>query len=169
MARRRMIRVSAPIITKAVIRLERQALNRVIRQNCTARQALKRLKLRRAGGRCARYGAARPRRGIVWDSPWIAVCNRLLNARSPAGAPGFDPNLFVDGIDQIHWDELNTSPDRPLLNRALRGTYPPGSTYKPFMALAALTLGKRTPQWGFYDSGRYTLAGHVFRDDKPGG
>ncbi|CCD28723.1 Peptidoglycan glycosyltransferase (Penicillin-binding protein 2, PBP-2) [Candidatus Glomeribacter gigasporarum BEG34] len=84
-------------------------------------------------------------------------------------APGFDPNLFVDGIDQIHWDELNTSPDRPLLNRALRGTYPPGSTYKPFMALAALTLGKRTPQWGFYDSGRYTLAGHVFRDDKPGG
>ncbi len=84
-------------------------------------------------------------------------------------APGFDPDLFVDGIDQMHWNEINTSPDRPLLNRALRGTYPPGSTYKPFMALAALTLGKRTPQWSFYDPGRYTLAGHVFRDDKPGG
>jgi penicillin-binding protein 2 len=48
--------------------------------------------------------------------------------------PTFDPNLFVDGIDQESWDELNESLDKPLLNRALRGTYPPGSTYKPFMA-----------------------------------
>ncbi len=84
-------------------------------------------------------------------------------------APSFDPNAFVDGIDQQTWDELNTSTDRPLLNRPLQGTYPPGSTYKPFVALAALALGKRTPQWGFQDPGSYTLAGHTFRDDVPWG
>ncbi|MGI4815631.1 MAG: penicillin-binding protein 2 [Janthinobacterium lividum] len=80
-------------------------------------------------------------------------------------APSFDPNSFVDGIDQQSWDDLNNSPDHPLLNRPLRGTYPPGSTYKPFMALAALTLHKRTPQWGFQDPGFYMLAGHRFRND----
>ena len=48
--------------------------------------------------------------------------------------PTFDPNLFVDGIDYESWQALNESIDKPLLNRALRGTYPPGSTYKPFMA-----------------------------------
>ena len=47
--------------------------------------------------------------------------------------PSFDPNLFVDGIDHRNWQALNGDPDRPLLNRPLRGTYPPGSTYKPFM------------------------------------
>ncbi|MFN7887202.1 MAG: penicillin-binding transpeptidase domain-containing protein, partial [Betaproteobacteria bacterium] len=60
--------------------------------------------------------------------------------------PTFDPNLFVDGIDPKAWDELNNDPDKPLLNRALRGTYPIGSTYKPFMALAGLHLGKRKPE-----------------------
>ncbi|MBX9613532.1 MAG: penicillin-binding protein 2, partial [Burkholderiales bacterium] len=59
--------------------------------------------------------------------------------------PTFDPNLFVDGIDQENWQALNESLDKPLLNRALRGTYPPGSTYKPFMAMAALQTGKRSP------------------------
>ncbi|APA86098.1 penicillin-binding protein 2 [Paraburkholderia sprentiae WSM5005] len=80
-------------------------------------------------------------------------------------APSFDPNAFVDGIDQQTWDELNNSPDHPLLNRPLHGTYPPGSTYKPFMALAALTLHKRTPGWGFQDPGYYTFGGHTFRND----
>jgi penicillin-binding protein 2 len=55
--------------------------------------------------------------------------------------PSFDPNLFVEGIDPVNWDALNNDPDKPLLNRALRGTYPIGSTYKPFLALAALELG----------------------------
>ena len=59
--------------------------------------------------------------------------------------PGFDPNLFVDGIDAANWELLNDSPDKPLLNRPLRGAYPPGSTIKPFLALGALTSGKRTP------------------------
>ena len=58
--------------------------------------------------------------------------------------PTFDPNLFVDGIDQESWQALNESPDKPLLNRALRGTYPPGSAYKPFMALGALHTGTRS-------------------------
>ncbi|PLZ02339.1 penicillin-binding protein 2 [Burkholderia sp. WAC0059] len=80
-------------------------------------------------------------------------------------APSFDPNAFVDGIDQQAWDALNNSPDHPLLNRPLRGTYPPGSTYKPFMALAALTLHKRTPQWGFQDPGYYIFGGHTFHND----
>jgi penicillin-binding protein 2 len=83
--------------------------------------------------------------------------------------PSFDPNLFVDGIDQQSWDELNNSPDRPLVNRPLSGTYPPGSTYKPFMALAALELGKRRPEDAINDQGFFWLGNHKFRDDKPGG
>ena len=83
--------------------------------------------------------------------------------------PTFDPNLFVEGIDVENWQALNGSPDKPLLNRALRGTYPPGSTYKPFMALAALETGKRTPQQTIYDPGYYNFGNHRFRDDKEGG
>lgn len=77
--------------------------------------------------------------------------------------PTFDPNLFVDGIDTESWDALNTSLDKPLFNRALRGTYPPGSTYKPFMALAALETGKRKPQDTIVDNGSWTLGDRVFR------
>ncbi len=76
--------------------------------------------------------------------------------------PTFDPNLFVDGIDQENWSALNDSPDKPLLNRALRGTYPPGSTYKPFMGLAALETGRRTPATVINDPGYYIFAGHRF-------
>ena len=83
--------------------------------------------------------------------------------------PTFDPNLFVDGIDADNWKDLNESIDKPLLNRAIRGTYAPGSTYKPYMALAALTLGKRTAAWGMQDPGHYTFGNHVFHDDVPQG
>ncbi|MCC6070157.1 penicillin-binding protein 2 [Massilia sp. GCM10020059] len=83
--------------------------------------------------------------------------------------PGYDPNLFVDGIDTQNWNELNTSEDRPMLNRPLSGTYPPGSTFKPFMALAALEQGRRTPSQGIQDIGYFMLGGHRFNDDKPGG
>jgi len=83
--------------------------------------------------------------------------------------PGYDPNLFVDGIDPQNWDALNTSPDKPMVNRALNGTYPPGSTFKPYMALAALEIGKRTPQQTIFDPGSYSFGGHVFRDSKKGG
>ena len=77
--------------------------------------------------------------------------------------PTFDPNLFVDGIDSESWQMLNESIDKPLLNRALRGTYPPGSTYKPFMAMAALTNGKRSASTIINDSGSWTYGGHTFR------
>lgn len=83
--------------------------------------------------------------------------------------PTFDPNLFVEGIDQQSWDELNSSLDRPLVNRPLTGTYPPGSTYKPYMALAALELGKRTPNTISYDPGYFMFGNHRFNDDKKGG
>lgn len=83
--------------------------------------------------------------------------------------PGFDPNLFVDGIDPANWDALNTSPDKPLLNRPLRGAYPPGSTIKPFLALSALTSGKRTATQQIFDPGFFQIPGKRFRDDKPGG
>jgi penicillin-binding protein 2 len=83
--------------------------------------------------------------------------------------PTFDPNLFVDGIDPLSWDSLNGSPDKPLLNRALRGTYPIGSTYKPFLALAALELGKRRPDSVTYDPGYFWYAGHEFREGGPPG
>ena len=84
--------------------------------------------------------------------------------------PGYDPNLFVEGIDPQNWDLLNNSPDKPLLNRPLRGAYPPGSTFKPFMALTALTLGKRTLMQAINDPGFFVLAGgHRFNDDKKGG
>ncbi len=83
--------------------------------------------------------------------------------------PNYDPNLFVDGIDSTNWDLLNNSPDKPMVNRALNGGYPPGSTFKPYMALAALEYGKRTPEQTIFDPGFYNFGGHQFRDDKKGG
>ena len=85
--------------------------------------------------------------------------------------PGYDPNLFVDGIDSANWELLNESPDKPLLNRPLRGAYPPGSAIKPFLALSALSSGKRTPTQTISDPGYFQLPGaaHRFNDDKPGG
>ena len=83
--------------------------------------------------------------------------------------PTYDPNLFVDGIRSEDWDMLNNSRDRPMINRALNGAYPPGSTFKPFMALAALETGKRTPGQTIADPGFFNFGGHTFRDDKKGG
>jgi penicillin-binding protein 2 len=83
--------------------------------------------------------------------------------------PGFDPNLFVDGIDPQSWAELNSNPDLPLNNRAIAGVYPPGSTFKPFMAMAALELGKRTPRSTINDPGYFFFGDRRFRDSKPGG
>ena len=83
--------------------------------------------------------------------------------------PTFDPNLFVEGIDSKSWEELNTSLDKPLLNRPLIGSYPPGSTFKPYMALASLELGKRTPEMAISDPGYFWFGNNKFRDDKEGG
>ena len=83
--------------------------------------------------------------------------------------PGFDPNLFVDGIDPQSWSELNSNPDLPLNNRAVAGVYPPGSTFKPYMAIAALELGKRTPRYTINDPGYFVFGDRRFRDSRPGG
>ena len=85
--------------------------------------------------------------------------------------PDFDPNMFVDGIDTADWDTLNNSPDHPLIDRALRGAYPEGSTIKPFMALAGLYYGLRNPDDAIADPGYFSLPGssHRYRDWKPGG
>jgi penicillin-binding protein 2 len=85
--------------------------------------------------------------------------------------PGYDPNPFIDGIDTQSWDELNNSPDVPLNNRALRGQYPPGSTIKPFMALAGLNYHIRKPEQTINDPGVYYLPGssRQYRDWKAGG
>jgi penicillin-binding protein 2 len=101
----------------------------------------------------------------------VAMDPRTGEVLAFVSKPGFDPNLFVDGIDPTSWKELNESPDKPLLNRPLRGAYPPGSTIKPFLALGALTSGRRTPTQSFADPGYFQIPGHShrFRDDKPGG
>lgn len=85
--------------------------------------------------------------------------------------PGFDPNLFVDGIDPETWKALNESPERPMVNRVLRGLYPPGSTIKPFMGMAGLELGIRKPEDTIVDPGYFSLpnSSHQYRDWKRGG
>ena len=110
------------------------------------------------------YNAFGDRRGAL-----VAIDPATGGVLAFVSRPGFDPNLFVDGIDSLNWNELNNSPDKPLVNRALSGTYPPGSTFKPYMALAALTYGKRTPQQTINDPGYFMFGGHQFRDSRPGG
>jgi penicillin-binding protein 2 len=99
----------------------------------------------------------------------VAIDPRNGEVLAFVSKPTFDPNLFVEGIDVENWALLNESIDKPLLNRALRGTYPPGSTYKPFMAMAALENGKRTPSTIVNDAGSWTFAGHTFRSHGDGG
>ncbi|TDR76549.1 penicillin-binding protein 2 [Paludibacterium purpuratum] len=85
--------------------------------------------------------------------------------------PGFDPTLFIDGIDSQTWTSLNTDWHKPLVNRALRGIYPPGSTFKPFMAMAALESGIIKMDDIRAAPGLFVLPGssHQFRDaDKKG-
>ena len=110
------------------------------------------------------YNAIGERRGAL-----VAIDPATGGVLAFVSKPGFDPNLFVDGIDSVNWNELNNSPDKPLVNRALNGTYPPGSTFKPYMALAGLTYGKRTPQQTIKDPGYFMFGNHQFRDSRPGG
>ena len=92
----------------------------------------------------------------------VAIDPRTGEVLAFVSKPTFDPNLFVEGIDQESWSALSESINKPLLNRALRGTYPPGSTYKPFMALAALETGKRGANVMVNDPGFFNFAGHRF-------
>jgi penicillin-binding protein 2 len=92
----------------------------------------------------------------------VAIDPRSGEVLAFVSKPTFDPNLFVDGIDSESWKELNESPDKPLLNRALRGTYPPGSTYKPFMAMAALNANKRSASTLINDTGTFIFGGRRY-------
>jgi penicillin-binding protein 2 len=78
--------------------------------------------------------------------------------------PSYDPNLFIDGIDVESWRRLNESPDHPLINRPVYGTYPIGSTYKPFVALAALEMNKRRATDRINDPGFFEFGGQRFRN-----
>jgi penicillin-binding protein 2 len=101
----------------------------------------------------------------------VAIDPRNGEVLAFVSKPNFDPNLFVDGIDFDSWRELNEDIDKPLLNRALRGTYPPGSTFKPFMAMAALDSGKRGPHVVIQDNLTFSFGGRVFgspETDRPG-
>ncbi len=99
----------------------------------------------------------------------VAIDPRNGEVLAFVSKPTFDPNLFVDGIDVESWRELNESLDKPLLNRAIRGTYPPGSTFKPFMAISALNTAKRTPTQITQDNGVFWFGDHKFRSHGDGG
>src|SRR6202789_2138527 len=88
-----------------------------------------------------------------------------------ASTPGFDPNDFVRGLSVAQYSALSNNIDKPLLNRALRGAYPPGSTVKPLYSLAAQKFGIFTPSQEEFCPGVFTLRGssHQYRDDKKHG
>jgi penicillin-binding protein 2 len=85
-----------------------------------------------------------------------------------ASAPSFDPNLFVGGINQSDWQDLIRDPKKPLMNRAIQNHYPPGSTFKPITALAALEKGIISEDTGFFCGGSIYF-GRTFRCWKDGG
>ncbi|MEM7053921.1 MAG: penicillin-binding protein 2 [Pseudomonadota bacterium] len=85
--------------------------------------------------------------------------------------PSFDPNLFVNGIGREDYQALLSSPYRPLFNRFLAGGYEPGSTIKPFIALAGLEAGRITPETRVFSNGEFQLPNHSrkYRDWREGG
>ncbi len=106
-----------------------------------------------------------------WRGALVAINPKTGEVLTYVSQPSFDPNLFVGGIDTENWKLLNDSLDKPLINRPLRGVYPPGSTFKPFVAMAGLEAGKRVPPFSISDPGFFTLPGntHRYRDWKPSG
>jgi penicillin-binding protein 2 len=114
----------------------------------------------------AAWNALGGRRGAV-----IAIDPRDGGVLAFVSRPGFDPNLFVTGISLTDYGAYRDDPDRPLFNRALQGQYPPGSTIKSMMGLAALEAGVTDWQRTIRDPGFFSLPGtsRVFRDWKRGG
>ncbi len=89
----------------------------------------------------------------------VAIDPRSGEVLAMVSKPGFDPQLFVEGIDTASYHDLLEDADRPLYNRALLGTYPPGSTIKPFMATAGLINGTLNPAAKIFDPGYFQLPG----------
>ncbi len=101
----------------------------------------------------------------------VAIDPRNGQVLALVSVPSYNPNLFVSGISDTDYRALLDDPDKPLLNRALRGLYPPGSTVKPYLALGGLELGLRTPQDTVDSTGEFYLPGQKrgYRDDQRGG
>ena len=100
----------------------------------------------------------------------VALDPRTGEILGMVSLPAYDPNLFINGISHADWQALQ-APSRPLFNRNVLGGVPPGSTIKPFMALAALEAGTRTPEQKTFSSGEFFLPGQErgYRDWRPGG
>ena len=101
----------------------------------------------------------------------VAIDPRNGEVLALASMPSYDPNPFVNGIDVASYKTLSTSPQRPLYNRALLGTYPPGSTIKSFIGLAGLELAVTDRKRKYYCPGFFRIQGHnrKFRDWRRGG
>jgi penicillin-binding protein 2 len=97
----------------------------------------------------------------------VAIDPRNGDVLAMVTVPSFDPNLFVNGISQADYSALLDNPEKPLLNRAMRGGYPPGSTVKPFLGLGGLELGLRKPDDTVLSTGTYYIPGSSrgYRDD----
>ena len=107
------------------------------------------------------------------DRPGAAVAIDPRNGQVLAmvSVPTFDPNLFVNGISKADYSALTNDPGKPLINRAMKGVYPPGSTVKPFLALGGLEDGVRRPEDTVLSTGEFCLPGQsrCYRDDDRGG
>ena len=114
----------------------------------------------------AAFKALENRRGAV-----VAIDPKNGEVLVFASAPAFDPNAISIGMSRADYQALQQDPDLPLFNRALRGSYPPGSTIKPILALAALHFETLDPESRELCGGYYTLPGstHRYRDWKRGG
>lgn len=101
----------------------------------------------------------------------VAIDPRNGEVLAMVSVPNFDPNPFVNGVSHAEYQALLMAPDRPLFNRALVGTYEPGSTMKPFMGLAGLELGVRAASDIIVSTGEFFIPGQPrgYRDWRPGG
>ncbi len=101
----------------------------------------------------------------------VAIDPRNGEVLAMISVPSFDPNLFVNGISQADYNALLHDPYKPLLDRALRGSYVPGSTVKPFLAAAGLKLGLRKPSDTTLSTGEFFIPGQKrgYRDVRAGG
>jgi penicillin-binding protein 2 len=112
-----------------------------------------------AAKRCAAQGSA----SCVLLDAWTGEVLVL------ASTPGYDPGAFAAGLSQQAWQKLVNDPLNPLADKAIGGTYAPGSTFKPMMAIAALEASLITPETEFYCPGYFTLGNAVFHCWKHGG
>lgn len=101
----------------------------------------------------------------------VAVDPNTGGVLAMVSLPSFNTNLFVNGISTVDYTALSTDPSRPLFNRNVRGGTPPGSTIKPFVALAGLESGMRRPEDTVYSSGEFFIPGQRrgYRDSQAGG